>query len=64
MFERPTITFTVRDGKVTAEVDGVKGDACTEMTRELFARLGQVTSSELKPEAYARENETHVRSRS
>ena len=42
-----------KDGQVHLEVNGVKGTSCLDLTRELELALGgDVTSREMRPEAY------------
>ena len=42
-----------KDGQVRLEVRGVKGQSCLDLTKALEEALGgDVTSREMKPEAY------------
>ena len=44
MADKQTITFKVRqDGIVEERVDGVKGDICENLTKDLEAKLGDLT---------------------
>lgn len=51
------------DGKVTIEVNGVKGGGCLELTEQLEKALGTVASREMSPEAHQQvevTQDTHV----
>ena len=50
------ITATIAKGNVTLQVEGAKGTACHDATRDLEEKLGAVTSSTPTSEAYEREN--------
>ena len=41
-----------KDGKITVEVNGVRGPACRELVRETVEKLGVELSVELKPEYF------------
>ncbi len=41
-----------RDGKIQAEVNGVTGTGCQDLTITLLGAIGQVESQELKPEFF------------
>ena len=44
MTDKQTITFKIRqDGIVEERVDGVKGDVCENLTKDLEAKLGDLT---------------------
>jgi hypothetical protein len=45
--------YIEKDGQVRLEVRGVKGPGCLDLTKALEEALGgEVTSREMKPEAY------------
>ena len=44
-----------KTGKTQIEVDGVKGEACTDITKKLEEALGQTTGTELKGDYYEAE---------
>ena len=51
--DKQTITFKVRqDGIVEERVDGVKGDVCENLTKDLEAKLGDLTRRIHKSEYY------------
>lgn len=50
-----------KTGKTQIEVDGVKGESCTDITKKLEEALGQTTNTELKGEYYE-EAETETQS--
>ena len=53
------IKFTIRqDGLVSAEVLGVVGDTCQDLTKSIEEKLGEVTYVETKPEYYQQKNVT------
>jgi hypothetical protein len=43
------------DGKTQIEVDGMKGESCTDVTKKLEEALGQTVDTELKNEYYEQE---------
>ena len=46
-----TVTYLIgKDGKITVEVNGVKGAACRDLVRDTVEKLGVELSTELKPE--------------
>lgn len=48
--------YIEKDGQVRLEVRGVKGPGCLDLTKALEEALGgDVTSREMKPEAYEME---------
>ena len=48
-----TVTYLIgKDGKITVEVNGVKGAACRELVRDTVEKLGVELSTELKPEYF------------
>lgn len=48
-----TVTYLIgKDGKITVEVNGVKGTACRELVRDTVEKLGVELSTELKPEYF------------
>ena len=48
-----TVTYLIgKDGKITVEVNGVKGDACRDLVRDTVEKLGVELSTELKPEYF------------
>jgi hypothetical protein len=60
----PTVEILVdQEGKITFEVQGVKGGSCTELTRELQARMGVVTEQKLKPEHFERPPDARLTTR-
>lgn len=45
-----TVTYLIgKDGKITVEVNGVRGPACRELVRETVEKLGVELSVELSP---------------
>ena len=43
-----TVTYLIgKDGKITVEVNGVKGPACRELVKETVEKLGVELSTEL-----------------
>ena len=44
-----------KDGKVTIDVDGVKGPSCKDLTRKLEEALGSTVDSTVKTEYYEQE---------
>jgi len=55
------ITATISKGNVTLHVEGAKGTACHDATRDLEEKLGSITSSTPTAEAYERENVSILR---
>ncbi len=56
---KQTIRFTIRqDGTVREEVQGVQGDVCESITRDLEARLGELEDRVYKAEYYQQKNVT------
>ena len=48
-----TVTYLIgKDGKITVEVNGVRGPACRELVKETVEKLGVELSVELKPEYF------------
>ena len=47
-----------QDGTVTEEVQGVEGDACERLTRDVEQALGEISGRKHKPEYYQKENVT------
>tara|TARA_B100001996_G_scaffold75869_1_gene56027 strand:+ start:288 stop:494 length:207 start_codon:yes stop_codon:yes gene_type:complete len=44
MTDKQTITFKIRqDGIVEERVEGVKGDVCENLTKDIEAKLGDLT---------------------
>lgn len=53
-----TVTYLIgKDGKITVEVNGVKGTACRELVRDTVEKLGVELSTELKPEYFEQTEE-------
>ena len=53
-----TVTYIIgKDGKITVEVNGVKGASCRELVRETVEKLGAEISTELKPEYFEQAEE-------
>lgn len=53
-----TVTYLIgKDGKITVEVNGVKGAACRELVRDTVEKLGVELSIELKPEYFEQTGE-------
>ena len=51
-----TVTYLIgKDGKITVEVEGVKGAACRELVRDTVEKLE--LSTELKPEYFEQTGE-------
>ena len=46
-----------KDGKITVEVNGVRGASCRELVRETVEKLGVELSTELKPEYFEQTEE-------
>ena len=60
MADKQTITFKVRqDGIVEERVDGVKGDICENLTKDLEAKLGDLTRRIHNSEYYQKQ-ENHT----
>ena len=56
MADKQTITFKIRqDGVVEERVDGVKGDVCENLTKDLKAKLGDLTRRIHKSEYYQKQ---------
>ena len=56
MADKQTITFKIRqDGIVEERVDGVKGDVCENLTKDLEAKLGDLTRRIHKSEYYQKQ---------
>ena len=56
MADKQTITFKIRqDGVVEERVDGVKGDVCENLTKDLEAKLGDLTRRIHKSEYYQKQ---------
>ena len=56
---KQTIRFTIRqDGTVTEEVEGVQGDVCESITRDLETRLGELENRVYKAEYYQQKDVT------
>lgn len=54
-----TVTYIIgKDGKITVEVNGVKGASCRELVRETVEKLGAEIATELKPEYFEQTEET------
>ena len=50
-----TVTYLIgKDGKITVEVNGVRGPACRELVKETVEKLGVELSVELKPKRQER----------
>ena len=48
-----TVTYMIgKDGKITVEVNGVKGASCRDLVKDTVDKLGVEISTELKPEYY------------
>ena len=48
-----TIRFTIRpDGRVEEQVEGIAGEACQQLTKEVEAALGTVERQECTSEAF------------
>ena len=46
-----TVTYLIgKDGKITVEVNGIRGPVCRGLVKETVAKLGAELSTELKPE--------------
>lgn len=60
-----TITYFVgKDGKITVDVQGVKGASCKDLVKDTVDRLGVVLTTELKPEYYdTTENKDNVQNK-
>ena len=53
MTNNQTIKFTIKqDGTVHEEVQGVVGDECETLTREIEQALGEISGRKHKPEYY------------
>ena len=53
-----TVTYIIgKDGKITVEVNGVKGASCRELVRETVEKLGAEIATELKPEYFEQAEE-------
>ena len=52
MAEQTVTYFIGKDGKITVDVEGVKGASCKDLVKDTVDRLGVVLSTELKPEYY------------
>lgn len=53
-----TVTYLIgKDGKITVEVEGVKGASCRELVRDTVEKLGVELSTELKPEYFEQTEE-------
>ncbi len=54
-----TVTYMIgKDGKITVEVNGVKGASCRDLVKDTVEKLGVEISTELKPEYFDKvENE-------
>lgn len=53
-----TVTYLIgKDGKITVEVNGVRGTSCRELVRETVEKLGVELSTELKPEYFEQTEE-------
>jgi hypothetical protein len=46
------ITFRIKKGQVSVDVDGVKGTSCKDITEAFTEALGMTTSVQDKPEVY------------
>tara|TARA_B100001079_G_scaffold234547_1_gene215916 strand:+ start:726 stop:929 length:204 start_codon:yes stop_codon:yes gene_type:complete len=57
MTQRIKITID-QDGTVKEEVQGVQGDVCESITRDLEARLGELEDRVYKAEYYQQKNVT------
>tara|TARA_B100001113_G_scaffold217084_1_gene178072 strand:- start:1200 stop:1403 length:204 start_codon:yes stop_codon:yes gene_type:complete len=57
MTQRIKITID-QDGTVREEVQGVQGDVCESITRDLEARLGELEDRVYKAEYYQQKNVT------
>ena len=56
MADKQPITFKIRqDGVVEERVDGVKGDVCENLTKDLEAKLGDLTRRIHKSEYYQKQ---------
>lgn len=54
-----SVTYLIgKDGKITVEVNGVKGTSCRELVRETVEKLGAEISTELKPEYFEKDEVT------
>lgn len=48
-----TVTYMIgKDGKITVEVNGVKGASCRDLVKDTVEKLGVEISTELKPEYF------------
>lgn len=54
MAKKQVIVTIATDGTPTVEVNGVKGQSCKDLTRELEKALGAPESVATKPEMYER----------
>jgi hypothetical protein len=48
----PTIEITYDKGNVRAEVNGVQGEGCLDLTKDILAHHGGRADTEMKPEFY------------
>jgi len=53
MSKQKTVKYTIRqDGNVTAEISGVTGNQCLEITKGVEEELGTVLNREFSPAYY------------
>lgn len=53
-----TVTYLIgKDGKITVEVNGVRGASCRELVKDTVEKLGVELSTELKPEYFDKDEE-------
>ena len=56
MAKQETVKYTIRqDGNVTAEIFGVTGNQCLEITKSVEEELGTVLTREFSPDYYENE---------
>lgn len=61
MAEQTVTYFIGKDGKITVDVQGVKGASCTDLVKDTVDKLGVVLNTELKPEYFDKdENKENV----
>lgn len=52
----PTIEITYKKSAVKTEVNGVQGESCLDLTKEILSHHGGKAETEMKPEFYENEN--------
>lgn len=59
------VTYLIgKDGKITVEVNGIKGATCRELVKDTVEKLGAEISTELKPEYFQKdENEDPIKNK-